>query len=76
MFGITAGGGPAVPIGHADRFFIGGEWVAPSSDATIDVIDPATEELVLHGRRGAGRRHGTARSRPPGTRSTRVRGRG
>ncbi len=30
---------------HADRFFIGGEWVAPSSDATIDVIDSRTEEL-------------------------------
>ena len=29
---------------HADRFFIGGEWVVPSSDATIDVIDSGTEE--------------------------------
>ena len=33
------------PVRHADRFFIGGEWVAPSSDATIDVIDSGTEEL-------------------------------
>ncbi len=32
------------PVMHADRFFIGGEWVAPSSDATIDVIDSGTEE--------------------------------
>jgi acyl-CoA reductase-like NAD-dependent aldehyde dehydrogenase len=32
------------PIRHSDRFFIGGEWVAPSSDATIDVIDSTTEE--------------------------------
>ncbi len=28
---------------HLDRFFIGGEWVAPSSDATITVTDSATE---------------------------------
>ena len=33
------------PVSHADRFFIGGEWVQPSSDATIDVIDSGTEEL-------------------------------
>ncbi len=33
------------PVRHADRFFIGGAWVAPSSDATIDVIDSGTEEL-------------------------------
>jgi acyl-CoA reductase-like NAD-dependent aldehyde dehydrogenase len=32
---------------HADRFFIGGEWVRPSSDATIDVIDSGTEELFF-----------------------------
>jgi aldehyde dehydrogenase (NAD+) len=29
---------------HLDRFFIGGEWVAPSSDAKITVTDSATEE--------------------------------
>ena len=33
------------PVQHADRFFIGGEWVAPSSDAAFDVIDSGTEEL-------------------------------
>lgn len=27
-----------------DKFFIGGEWVAPSSTATITVVNPATEE--------------------------------
>ncbi len=32
------------PLHHLDRFFIGGEWVKPSTDATIDVIDSATEE--------------------------------
>ncbi|MES2271205.1 MAG: aldehyde dehydrogenase [Pseudomonadota bacterium] len=34
-------------IRHPDRFFIGGEWVAPSSSATIDVITPSTEELFV-----------------------------
>ncbi len=34
-----------MPVSHADRFFIAGEWVAPSSDAKIDVIDSGTEEL-------------------------------
>jgi acyl-CoA reductase-like NAD-dependent aldehyde dehydrogenase len=32
------------PVAHPDRFFIGGEWVEPSSGATIDVIDSTTEE--------------------------------
>ena len=32
---------------HLDRFFIGGEWVTPSSDATITVTDPATEERFM-----------------------------
>jgi aldehyde dehydrogenase (NAD+) len=32
-----------LPILHPDRFFIGGEWVQPSSEATIDVIDSASE---------------------------------
>jgi aldehyde dehydrogenase (NAD+) len=34
----------AVPIRHADRFFIGGKWVEPSSSDVITVIDSATEE--------------------------------
>jgi aldehyde dehydrogenase (NAD+) len=34
-------------IRFPDRFFIGGEWVAPSSDKTIDVITPSTEELYV-----------------------------
>jgi aldehyde dehydrogenase (NAD+) len=29
---------------HADRFFIDGEWVKPSTDSTIKVTDSATEE--------------------------------
>src|ERR1700730_3507771 len=35
------------PLRYVDRFFIGGEWVEPSSDAKIDVIDSATEELFF-----------------------------
>jgi acyl-CoA reductase-like NAD-dependent aldehyde dehydrogenase len=37
----------AVPLQHAGRFFIGGEWVAPSSDATFDVIDSGTEQVYF-----------------------------
>jgi aldehyde dehydrogenase (NAD+) len=32
---------------HADRFFIGGEWAEPSSDAKIDVIDSDTEQVFF-----------------------------
>jgi acyl-CoA reductase-like NAD-dependent aldehyde dehydrogenase len=35
------------PVRHADRFFIGGEWVQPSSNAKIDVIDSDTEQLYF-----------------------------
>jgi acyl-CoA reductase-like NAD-dependent aldehyde dehydrogenase len=35
------------PITAPDRFFIGGEWVTPSTTSTFDVIDPATEELFF-----------------------------
>lgn len=35
------------PIRHPDRFFVGGQWVRPSSDARIDVIAPATEERYV-----------------------------
>ena len=37
----------AVPLRHTDRFFIGGSWVSPSTKATIDVIDSASEELYF-----------------------------
>ena len=37
----------AVPLQHADRFFIGGEWVQPSSASQIDVIDSGTEKLFF-----------------------------
>jgi aldehyde dehydrogenase (NAD+) len=37
----------SAPIQHADRFFIGGQWVTPSSGDTISVIDSGTEELFF-----------------------------
>jgi len=37
----------AVPLRHSDKFFIGGNWVAPSSGATIEVIDSSTEEIYF-----------------------------
>jgi acyl-CoA reductase-like NAD-dependent aldehyde dehydrogenase len=36
-----------VPIRHADRFFIGGEWVAPSSTSAFDVVDSGTEQVFF-----------------------------
>ncbi|MBW0017414.1 MAG: aldehyde dehydrogenase [Mycobacterium sp.] len=38
---------PRVPLRRVDRFFINGEWVKPSSDATIQVMDSGTEELYF-----------------------------
>jgi acyl-CoA reductase-like NAD-dependent aldehyde dehydrogenase len=35
------------PIRHTDRFYIGGQWVAPSSDAKISVIDSDTEQVYF-----------------------------
>ncbi len=32
---------------NSERFFIGGEWVAPSSTSVIDVIDSGTEETFF-----------------------------
>jgi aldehyde dehydrogenase (NAD+) len=37
----------AAPIRHPDRFFIGGQWVTPSSASTITVIDPGTEKAYF-----------------------------
>ena len=37
----------AVPLKHPDRFFIGGEWVKPSTDAVIEVIAPANEQVFM-----------------------------
>jgi hypothetical protein len=51
-----------VPVSHTDRFFIGGRWVTPSSDSTIDVIDSHTEQVYLTVAEAPGLR---TRSGPP-----------
>jgi aldehyde dehydrogenase (NAD+) len=33
-------------VQNADRFYVAGEWVAPSTTATLDVIDPSTEQPI------------------------------
>lgn len=35
----------SAPLQHPDKIFIGGEWVAPSSSATIEVYNSGSEEL-------------------------------
>jgi aldehyde dehydrogenase (NAD+) len=35
----------SAPFGNADRLFIDGQWVVPSSNTRVDVISPATEEV-------------------------------
>ena len=34
-----------VPVKSPDRFYLGGEWVTPSSADLIDVVQPATEDV-------------------------------
>lgn len=38
---------PGTAFRAPDKFFIGGEWVAPRSSATLDVVSPVTEETIL-----------------------------
>lgn len=33
-------------MSHELQFYINGEWVDPSTDATLDVINPATEQPI------------------------------
>jgi aldehyde dehydrogenase (NAD+) len=35
------------PYGRADSFFIGGQWVKPSTNSSFDVIASATEEVYM-----------------------------
>ena len=44
---MTTSSPRSIAIREPRKFFIGGEWVAPSSGATIDVIDSASEEVFL-----------------------------
>ncbi|NEW26651.1 aldehyde dehydrogenase [Nocardia cyriacigeorgica] len=32
--------------GHYDQLFIGGEWTTPASNRTIEVVSPATEQVI------------------------------
>jgi aldehyde dehydrogenase (NAD+) len=36
-----------VSLKGSDRFFIGGEWVTPSSDSSFEVIDSGTERAIF-----------------------------
>jgi aldehyde dehydrogenase (NAD+) len=40
-----ASGMPQLPSERLDAFFIGGEWVAPSTDQRIPVVMPSTEDV-------------------------------
>ncbi|HEX9529849.1 MAG TPA: aldehyde dehydrogenase [Acidimicrobiales bacterium] len=44
---MTVTGAPDVSFRSADRFFIGGDWVSPSSPAQFEVIEPATENPLF-----------------------------
>jgi aldehyde dehydrogenase (NAD+) len=44
---IISAGETAIPVEHTDRFFIGGQWVIPSTDSKIEVIDSHTEQVCL-----------------------------
>jgi acyl-CoA reductase-like NAD-dependent aldehyde dehydrogenase len=44
---VTAVKSSVAPVKHPDRFYIGGEWVAPSTSDVIEVVQPATEEVYL-----------------------------
>jgi aldehyde dehydrogenase (NAD+) len=36
---------PVPPLRHGDRFFIDGNWVAPSGSSMFDLVQPHTEEV-------------------------------
>ncbi|HEX3918900.1 MAG TPA: aldehyde dehydrogenase [Caulobacteraceae bacterium] len=36
-----------IDIKHLDKLYIGGAWVAPSSDGKIEVVSPVTEEVIF-----------------------------
>lgn len=35
-----------ITLNHPDRLYLGGKWVKPSTDATFDVVDSHSEEIV------------------------------
>jgi betaine-aldehyde dehydrogenase len=42
---VTSSATYTAPVKNLDRFYIGGEWVEPSSTELIDAIQPATEQV-------------------------------
>ena len=44
---MTTVSGGSVQLRHPGNLFIDGKWVTPSGDATIDVINPTTEEVAF-----------------------------
>lgn len=44
---MTLANETAVSLRHGEGLFIGGQWVAPSSNSQIHVIDSATEDVFL-----------------------------
>lgn len=42
---------PSLNMPHADRLYIGGRWVQPSTAETFPVLNCATEEVVAHAAR-------------------------
>jgi betaine-aldehyde dehydrogenase len=42
---MTVASARTLPVKYPDRFYIGGEWVTPSSDDLIDAVQPATEDV-------------------------------
>jgi acyl-CoA reductase-like NAD-dependent aldehyde dehydrogenase len=45
--GTVTGADRGVSLRHPDRFFIGGEWVQPSTASSFGVIDSSSEEVFL-----------------------------
>jgi acyl-CoA reductase-like NAD-dependent aldehyde dehydrogenase len=44
---MSARGDEQAPLSRPERLFIGGEWVAPSTGSTFDVVDSGTEEIYF-----------------------------
>ena len=43
----TTSSARAIDSSNFGKFFIGGQWVAPSTDRVIEVVSPTTENVVF-----------------------------
>ena len=43
---LRQGGNLNMTLATYDKLFIDGQWIAPATSATIDVISPHTEEVI------------------------------